>query len=200
MLLVGLTGNVASGKSEVSRRLADRGATIIDADVLAREAVERGTPAYDAIVARWGARMLRPDGTIDRAALRHTVFRDAAEREALNAIVHPWVERRRNALVEEARRRGDQIVVCDIPLLFERQLQAEFDRVILVDAPAGVRLERLMTSRRLDRSEAEQMIAAQMLPEAKRALSDYIIDNVDSLAALDARVNDVWKELVAHNS
>ena len=195
MLLVGLTGNVASGKSEVARLLAERGATIIDADVLARGAVERGTPAYTAIVARWGAPILLPDESIDRAALRHIVFRDASEREALNAIVHPWVERRREELVGEARRRGDRIVVCDIPLLFERELQRAFDRIILVDAPTAVRLERLMRARQLDRGEAERMIAAQMPSDVKRARAEYIIENTGSLAALEARVAEVWKEL-----
>src|SRR3712207_5848180 len=118
MLLVGLTGNIASGKSTVSRMLAERGATIIDSDVLARRAVERGTPGYDLIVERWGGDVLAADGHLDRAALRRIVFASPEELSRLNAIVHPEVERMRDELVGEAAERGDQVVICDIPLLF----------------------------------------------------------------------------------
>ena len=120
MLLVGLTGNIGAGKSTVAQLLSERGATIIDADILARRAVERGTTAYDKIVQHWGSAVLGPDGLLDRAALRRTVFHDQEQLEALNAIVHPEVERQRVALVAEARERGDRVVICDIPLLFER--------------------------------------------------------------------------------
>src|SRR5438094_10026859 len=118
MLIVGLTGNIGSGKSTVAQLFSERGATIIDADVLARRAVERGTPVFDQIVARWGSAVLAPDGHLDRAALRRVVFGDQAQLEELNRIVHPEVERMRQRLVEQARARGDRIVVCDIPLLF----------------------------------------------------------------------------------
>ena len=119
MLLVGLTGNIASGKSTVAQLLSERGATIIDADVLARRAVERGSKAFDAIVLRWGTSVQSPDGHLDRAALRRVVFGNSKELEALNDIVHPEVERLREMRIDEARRRGDRIVVCDIPLVFE---------------------------------------------------------------------------------
>src|SRR3982751_2661803 len=132
MVLVGLTGNIASGKSTVARMLGERGATIIDADVLARRAVEPGTPGYERIVERWGTTALAPDGHLDRAALRAIVFSDPEALEELNAIVHPEVERMRDRLVAEARERGDHIVVCDIPLLFERRLGRTFDRIVLV--------------------------------------------------------------------
>src|SRR3954468_21245258 len=110
MLLVGLTGNIAAGKSTVAQLLSERGATIIDADILARRAVERGTQAYDKIVGLWGATVLGPDKQIDRAALRRIVFNDAEQLENLNGFVHPEVERQRNVLVDEARERGDRIV------------------------------------------------------------------------------------------
>src|SRR5919199_6747659 len=132
MLLVGLTGNIASGKSTVARMLAERGATVIDADVLARRAVEAGTPAYAKVVERWGREVLAADGRLDRAALRGIVFSNPAELEQLNAIVHPEVERMREELVAAARARGDGVVVCDIPLLFERELAGRFDCVVLV--------------------------------------------------------------------
>ena len=136
MLLVGLTGNIGSGKSTVAQMLSERGATIIDADVLARRAVELGTAAYDKIVRDGATAVLAPDGHLDRAALRRVVFADHDQLEELNEIVHPEVERLRDRLVEQARKRGDRIVVCDIPLLFERHMTDRFDRIILVDAHA----------------------------------------------------------------
>ena len=195
MLLVGLTGNIASGKSTVARLLSERGATIIDADVLARRAVEAGTPAYDEIVKRWGPGVVAPDGALDRAALRRLVFSDEHQLEELNAIVHPEVTALRDELVSRARDRGDRIVVCDIPLLFERGLTDDFDRIVLVDAPRPVRLERLVRNRGLEETEAMGMITAQMPAELKRARADFIIDNVETLRALETRVMEVWEAL-----
>ncbi len=196
MLLVGLTGNIASGKSTVSQMLTERGATIIDADVLARRAVEPGTPAHRRIVERWGPGVLAADGRLDRAALRQIVFASADDLEQLNAIVHPEVERMRDRLVGEARDRGDRIVVCDIPLLFERHLGESFDRIILVDAPRPVRLARLVTERGLPEPEALDMIAAQMPSELKRARADILIDNDGSLAQLEQQVAAAWAILL----
>jgi dephospho-CoA kinase len=196
MLLVGLTGNIASGKSTVSQLLSERGATIIDADVLARRAVDFGSPAYKAIVARWGEDVLAPDGFLDRGALRRRVFGHPEELEALNEIVHPEVARMRERLVAEARRRGDHVVVCDIPLLFEKNLVGEFDRIVLVDAPRPLRLERLVKDRDLRATEAMEMIAAQMPAELKRARADFVIDNAGSFAALEAQVDAVWSALL----
>lgn len=195
MLLVGLTGNIGSGKSTVAGLLSERGATIIDADVLARRAVEIGTPAHRAISARWGTSILATDGTVDRAALRRIVFSDPAQLEQLNAIVHPEVERMRAALVEEARVRGDTLVVCDIPLLFERRMTDDFERIVLVDAPRPVRLDRLVRERGLRETEAMDMIVAQMPAELKRARADFVIDNDGTLTGLDARVREVWRAL-----
>ena len=197
MLLVGLTGNIGSGKSTVAQLLSERGATIIDADVLARRAVELGTPAYRAIVERWGTSVLAADGLIDRAALRRIVFSEPQQLEQLNTIVHPEVERMRVSLVQQASQRGDRVVVCDIPLLFERKMTGKFDRIVLVDAPRPVRLERLVRDRGLRETEAMDMIVAQMPAELKRARADFIIDNDGTLAQLDARVADVWSALVA---
>jgi dephospho-CoA kinase len=196
MLLIGLTGNIAAGKSTVARRLAERGATIVDADVLARRAVEPGTPAYTQIVRRWGAEVLAPDGVLDRAELRERVFSDQLQLEELNRIIHPEVLRMRDRLVAEARERGDRIVVCDIPLLFERHLTEEFDRIVLVDAPRELRLERLVRDRALSATEGMAMIAAQMPAELKRARADYVIDNVGSRDAVERAADDVWAALV----
>jgi len=195
MLLVGLTGNIGSGKSTVAQMLSERGATIIDADVLARRAVEAGTPAFAKIVARWGSSILAPDGHLDRAALRRVVFADHAQLEELNQIVHPEVERLRARLIDQAKRRGDRVVVCDIPLLFERKMTDLFDRIVLVDAPRPVRLERLVRERGLKETEAMDMIVAQMPAELKRARADFVIDNVGTLTQLDARVAEVWGAL-----
>jgi dephospho-CoA kinase len=196
MLLVGLTGNIASGKSTVAQLLSERGATIIDADVLARRAVERGAKAFDAISKRWGTSVLAADGQLDRAALRRTVFGNPKELEALNDIVHPEVERLREARIDEARSRGDRIVVCDIPLLFEKKMADRFDRIILVDAPRPLRLERLVNDRGLRETEAMNMIAAQMPAELKRARADFVIDNAGTLTELEQRVTEVWTSLL----
>lgn len=200
MLVVGLTGNVASGKSSVAQLLAARGATIIDADVLARIAVEPGTEAHRAIADRWGKVILQSDGTLDRAALRHVVFNDPPELEALNAIVHPAVARLRDQALVAARARGDGIVVCDIPLLFEKKLAADYDVVILVDAPKSVRLERLTTLRGVPHGDAVPMIAAQMPAELKRAHADFVIENDTDQRALSRRVDEVWAALEARTA
>lgn len=195
MLLVGLTGNIGSGKSTVARLLSERGATIIDADVLARRAVDPGSAALDAITGRWGTSVLAPDGSLDRAALRRIVFSDHDELEALNEIVHPEVEALRDRLIADARGRGDRIVVCDIPLLFERGLVDDFDRIVLVDAPREVRLERLTKSRDLTETEAMAMIVAQVPAELKRARADHVIDNTSTVSDLEMRVGEVWEAL-----
>src|SRR5512132_1679820 len=195
MLLIGLTGNIASGKSEVARMLGERCATLIDADVLAREAVGPETQALKDIVKRWGKDVVNTDGNLDRAALRRIVFADQLELDALNRIVHPGVTRLRDREIALAKERGDQIVVCVIPLLFERNLVEEFDAIVLVDAPRPVRLERLVTTRGLEETEAMNMIAAQMPAELKRARADHCIDNSGSLDDLERDVDALWSSL-----
>jgi dephospho-CoA kinase len=195
MLLIGLTGNIASGKSTVARLLSERGATIIDADVLARRVVEPGMPAFDEIVRRWGSQVVAPDGSLDRDVLRRLVFSNHDQLEELNRIVHPEVLAYRDRLVGEARQRGDRLVVQDIPLLFERGIVDQFDRILLVDAPRPVRLERLMRERRLSETEAMDMITAQMPAELKRARADYIIENTGTVRELEERVSEVWHAL-----
>lgn len=197
MLIVGLTGNIASGKSAVAARLAARGAPIVDADLLAREAVAVGSPALAAIARRFGDSILAADGSLDRAALRRVVFNDAAAREALNAIVHPEVARLREREVERLRAAGAPLAICDIPLLFETGLDAEMDRIVLVDAPVALRRERLIRDRGLSAADADAMIAAQMPPEQKRARAHYVIENDGSFDALDAQVDAVWAALCA---
>jgi dephospho-CoA kinase len=164
--------------------------------VLARRAVERGTPGYDRIVERWGDAVLAPDGHLDRAALRRIVFASPDELAQLNAIVHPEVERMREVLVREAAERGERIVVCDIPLLFEKDLGHQFDRIVLVDAPRRLRLERLVRDRGLGETEATEMLDAQMPAELKRARADIVIDNDGTPERLERAVEAAWTTLL----
>ena len=175
--------------------LADRGATVIDADLLAREAVEPETQAFRDIIKRWGKDVLNDDGSLDRAALRRIVFADQSELDALNRIVHPLVTRLRDREIAQARDRGDPIVICVIPLLFERNIVDEFDAIVLVDAPRPLRLERMVATRGMEATEAMNMIASQMPAELKRARADYVIENNGSLQDLERDVNALWSSL-----
>ncbi len=194
-LHLGLTGNIASGKSTVAHQLELLGATVIDADLLAREAVAPDTRGFAAVVAQFGPEMIAPDGTLDRPRLRRRVFQDADARDALNAIVHPEVGRLRDARFAAAQMRGDRIVISDIPLLFEVGLEHAFDGVILVDAPVALRRERLIGDRGLSPADADAMIAAQWSSEKKRAGATWVIDNDGSRAQLQARVAALWDTL-----
>lgn len=195
MLKVGLTGNIAAGKSSVARVWRELGAWLIDADVLARQAVEPGTPGLQAIAREWGPGVLDAQGALDRAALRELVFRDAAARARLEAIVHPAVAARRDAEHARAEAAGAALVVADVPLLFEVGMERDFDVVVLVDAPEALRLQRLVRDRGLAPDEARRMLAAQMPAAEKRARADVVIDNAGSLAELEARAHAVWAEL-----
>src|SRR5512143_2834945 len=195
MLNVALTGNIAAGKSTVIAFFRRWGATIIDADELVREVEAPGTPVLAAIARRFGDAVLAPDGSLDRAALRAKVLADGAALAALNALVHPAAERRRQALLDAARERGDRVVVSDIPLLFEVLDPQRFDVVVLVDAPVAVRRARLRELRRLSPEDAARMIAAQLASERKRARSQYVIDNDGTLEELEQRARAVYVEL-----
>lgn len=195
MLNVGLTGNIASGKSTVVELFRRWGAVIIDADQLAREAQAPGTEVLAAIVRRFGGDVLTSDGALDRAALRSKVMGDDQALGALNGIVHPAVQRRRAQLLDEARARGDRVVINDIPLLFEALDPKDFDAVVLVDAPPAVRRARLRLLRGLTNAEADAMIAAQMPSDRKRGKSQYVIDNDGSKEALEQKARAVFDEL-----
>ncbi len=195
MLNIGLTGNIASGKSTVVELFRRWGAVIIDADQLAREAQAPGTEVLAAIVRRFGGDVLTSGGALDRAALRSKVMGDDQALGALNGIVHPAVQRRRAQLLEEARARGDRVVINDIPLLFEALDPKDFDAVVLVDAPPAVRRARLRLLRGLTNAEADAMIAAQMPSDRKRGKSQYVIDNDGSKEALEQKARAVFDEL-----
>ena len=195
MLNVALTGNIAAGKSTVVELFHRWGATIIDADALARGAQAPGGEVLAAIAGRFGADVLASDGTLDRAALRGKVMGDQAALDALNQIVHPAVRRRRDELLREAQEGGDLLVVNDIPLLFEALDPTQFDTVVLVDASPALRRTRLRTMRGLSNDEADRMIAAQMPAERKRAKSDFVIENEGSLKQLERRARTTFDEL-----
>jgi len=195
MFRVGLTGNVASGKSTVLDYFRQWGAATVDADVLAREAVAPGTPGLAAVIRRFGAAIQLPDGGLDRGALRQRVMADPAERAALNAIVHPEVARLAAERDAALRKSGARIVVHDIPLLFEVLDPGDFDAIVLVDAPAGLRRQRLMLDRGLSAADADALIAAQQPSAAKRNRSHFLIDNGGDRAALESQARAAWRKL-----
>ncbi len=197
MLSIGLTGNVASGKSVVAGAWADAGVPVVSADVLARQAVAPGTPGLREVGEAFGEEVLAADGTLDRAALRARVFRDEEARRRLEAILHPRIRELRDAWLRARAEAGERIVVAEIPLLYESGLEGEFDVVVLVDAPVDVRLTRLTTLRGLSEEEARRIMAAQMDVEAKRRRADVVIDNTGTVEALRARAAEVLGTLRA---
>jgi dephospho-CoA kinase len=198
VLKIGLTGGIGSGKSEVSKRLAARGAVVIDADKIAREVVEPGTVGLARVVAAFGEEVLHPDGTLNREKLGSIVFADSERLATLNSIVHPLVGERVAGLQKEAA--DDAIVVYDVPLLAENKLAPMYDVVIVVDAADEVRVRRLAEHRGMLEADAKARIAAQASREDRLAVADIVVPNEGSLEELDARVSDVWAELVRRAS
>ena len=198
MLRVGLTGGIGSGKSAVAGRLAALGAIVLDGDKAARAVVEPGTPGLAEVAETFGAGVLRPDGSLDRARLAAIVFSDEAARAKLNAITHPLIHARIQAAEDAAVRAGgpETIVVHDIPLLAEGQRAADFELVIVVDVPPEVQIARL-AARGLPEDQARARMAAQATREQRLAIADIVIDNSGTLDELDLRVGAVWTELLA---
>jgi dephospho-CoA kinase len=190
---VGLTGGVASGKSTVSAMLADLGAVIVDADILAREVVARGTEGLSEVVAEFGPEVLTDDGALDRSALGTLVFADADRRRALEAIIHPRVRAR--AAEIEAAAPADSVVVHDIPLLAETGQADSFDAVIVVDVPNDVQLDRMVRLRGMTPEDAQARIDAQASREDRLALATYVVDNTGTLEQLRRRVAEVYAAL-----
>jgi len=190
---VGLTGGIASGKSTVSALLAELGAVVIDADVLAREVVARGTPGLAAVEAEFGRGVLTSEGDLDRPAMGALVFGDPAARARLEGIIHPLVHERAAEL--EAQAPQDAVVVHDIPLLAEGRRAGGFDAVVVVDAPADLQVARMVDHRGWTREEAESRIAAQASREERLAIATYVIDNTGTLEQLRAQVEQVYATL-----
>ena len=192
---IGLTGGIASGKSTVSAILAELGAVVIDADLIAREVVARGTPGLAAVVEAFGAEMLTPDGELDRPRMGALVFSDEERRRVLESIVHPLVFERYAEL--EAAAPPDALVVHDIPLLVESGRAGEFDAVIVVDAPEELQVERMVRDRGWTEAEARARIAAQATREQRRAVATHLIENTGTREDLRQRVTEVFDALAA---
>lgn len=196
MHVFGLTGGIASGKSTVTRMLRELGAEVLDADVLAREVVEPGTPGLAEVAARFPG-VVGPDGRLDRVKLGARVFGDATERAALNAIIHPRV---RDAFLEKVQAldaRGVARVIYDVPLLIESGMHSWMEGVAVVWVPRDVQKARLMARDGLDAAAAEARLAAQLPLDDKRAHATWLIDNSGDVAATRARVEEVWRAMLA---
>ena len=196
MLLVGVTGGIGSGKSTVARLLDRRGAVVIDADQLAREAISKGTPGFGRVVDAFGAEVLTPEGDLDRAALARRIFSDPVQKAALEAIVHPEVARRFGELVE-GYRATDRIVVYVTPLLVELGLAPAFDVVVVVTASPHLRVSRVASGRGLSPDEVRERMAAQATDDQRMEVAHVLVDNDGSLAELEPQVDRLWGDLVA---
>lgn len=196
MLLVGLTGGIGSGKSTVARLLERRGAAVIDADQLAREAVAKGTPGFERVVDAFGPDVVTPEGELDRPALAARIFSDPTQKATLEAIVHPEVARRFSDQVE-AFRATDRIVVYVTPLLVELGLAPAFDVVVVVTASPHLRVSRVASDRGLSPDEVRGRLAVQATDEQRAEVADVLIDNDGSLAELEPQVDRLWRDLLA---
>ncbi|MPQ26305.1 dephospho-CoA kinase [Bacillus paralicheniformis] len=194
-LVIGLTGGIASGKSTVAQMFQQCGITVVDADVIAKEAVEQGMPAYQKIAETFGQGVLLETGDIDRRKLGEIVFTNEEKRMQLNAIVHPEVRKMMIKQRDEAIRAGEQFVVLDIPLLYESGLEHLTNKVIVVWVPMELQLERLMKRNRLTEDEALNRIHAQHSLDEKKKKADAVIDNSGSLKDTEAQLDqllDTW--------
>jgi dephospho-CoA kinase len=197
VLLVGLTGGIASGKSVVAARFAEHGAVVVDADQIARQVVEPGTPALARIAEEFGPDVIAPDGTLDRAALGAQVFADAHKLATLNGITHPAIrELSRRRFAEAAEADPDAIVVYDVPLLTDARAKDEFDIVVVVSAPEAERIERMVSLRGMSVEEATRRIRSQVPEERRRALADIIVESGGTLDQTLARADEVWRQLL----
>lgn len=196
MLLVGLTGGIGAGKSTVARLLERRGAVVIDADQLSREAIERGTPGFDRVVDVFGPGVVTPDGDLDRSALAARIFSDPGERASLEAIVHPEVARRFGERVDPYRT-TDRVVVYVTPLLVELGLAPAFDVVVVVTASPHLRASRVASDRGLSPDEVRRRMAAQATDDQRVEVADVLVDNDGSLVELEPQVERLWTDLVA---
>lgn len=190
MLTVGLTGSVASGKSAVARIWADDGVPVVSADELAREVVRPGSEGLAEVVDAFGTGVLREDGTLDRDAVRARVFGDDAARRELESILHPRIAALRDSWVAEREAEGAELVVAEIPLLFEAGLEDEYDVTVVVHASRRERLRRLEGERGIEAEEARRIMDAQMDPDEKRRRADFVLENEGSPAELrDAAID-----------
>ena len=191
--MIGLTGGIGSGKSTVALLLAARGAVVVDADLIARQVVEPGSPVLEKLVERFGADILGSDGRLDRARLAERAFVDDDSRRDLDAITHPAIGE--EFLRQVAAAPAGAVVVHDVPLLVESKNPAQYRGVIVVEAPRAVRLDRL-AARGIPTGDAERRMAQQANDEQRRAIATWVLDNSGDRAALEAQVEKIWPELV----
>jgi dephospho-CoA kinase len=192
---IGLTGGIGSGKSTAARRFAELGALVIDADAVAREVVEPGTEGLAAVVAEFGEQVLDGAGRLDRPALARVVFGDEAARGRLNAILHPRIRAKAAARIAAAP--AGTVVVQDVPLLVETGQAGSYDLVVVVEAPAELRVARLGRDRGMAPEEARARMAAQASDEQRRAVADVVMVNDGSPDDLRAKVDRLWRERVS---
>lgn len=195
MKLVGLTGGIASGKTTVAKIMKRLGAAIVDADALSREVVEPGRDAWKAIVDTFGAEVLRPDQTLDRQKLRAVIFNNSTARKKLESIIHPRVRALAEERINQQAAAGYELVVYEVPLLFEGNLHEWLRPVVLVACDADVQRQRLQQRDRLTPEEAQKHIDAQMSLEEKRRLADYVIENDGDLESLERQVEAVLNRI-----
>jgi dephospho-CoA kinase len=192
MKLVALTGGIGAGKSSVSQRLAARGAVIIDADGIVRELQVPGAPLLDELAARFGAGIILPDGSLDRAGLAAVAFRDDESVAALNGIMHPAVRREIHGRVD-AERDTDRVVVLDTPLMTPSVVEGlEFAAIIVVDLPIELAVERLVAQRGMNPEDALARISKQISREERLATADRVVDNSGDVASLDRQLDELW--------
>lgn len=200
-MILGLTGNIAAGKSRVAREFTRLGATVVDADLLAREAVEPGTVTLERLVDRFGGAILNADGQLDRPTLAAIVFADEGARADLNAIVHPAIAALSRQRLSELRSDpGIPLIVYDAPLLLEAGADKRVDQVLVIRIDESVQRQRLQQRDQLSAEEVQQRIDAQMSQEEKLKRADYVIDNSGSVADMRSQVEALWRQLTGEVS
>lgn len=201
MKLLAVSGGIASGKSTISRRFVELGAVHIDADQLARAAVEPGSRGLEAVRARFGDEVIAPDGSLDRAELASIVFQDPEKLAALNEIVHPEVRRLFKERLESIKREdADAVVIYDVPLLVEASPAGDWDLVVMAEAPTQTRIERMVNLRGMSREDAERRIANQADDESRRAIADVVVDTGGSEQHTLQQVDEIWRRLLMESS
>jgi dephospho-CoA kinase len=196
-LIVGVTGGIGSGKTTVAQRLAERGATVIDADQISRDLVVPGSPVLDELASEFGAHILHEDGSLNRAQLAADAFSDPERTKRLNAIMHPKIQ---HAAAEKIAESACDVVVYDMPLLFETGQQALVDVVLVVDVPTDVQVDRAVQLRGLPKDDVERRMAVQIDRETRRHGADYVIDNSGTVDQTLAQVDEVWHTLTSRTS
>lgn len=195
MLWIGLTGGIATGKSTVSNYIEELGWPVVDADLVAREVVQKGSEGLGEVVKAFGPEILTPDGTLDRAQMRKLVFKDRQKRQLLEGLLHPRIQRRTAQKRDELEASGYKVAVYDVPLLFEKNLQGQFDQTVLVYVAAELQRQRLMARDGISQDDADRLISSQMPIDQKRPLATRVIENSGTKKDLQAQVQELVQEI-----